>query len=33
MRTKSVNKNQTINIENELDGGEIDLDDLENFKI
>jgi len=33
MRTKSVNKNQTINIDNELDGGDIDLDDLDNFKI
>ncbi len=33
MRTKSVNKNQTINIDNELDGGDIDLDDLDSFKI
>lgn len=33
MRTKSVNKNQTINIENSLDNGDIDLDDLDNFKI
>jgi uncharacterized protein YegL len=33
MRTKSVNKNQTINIDKELDGGDIDLDDLDNFKI
>ncbi len=33
MRTKSVNKNQTINIENELDGSDVDLDDLDNFKI
>lgn len=32
MRTKSVNKNQTINI-GELDGDEINLDDLDNFKI
>ena len=32
-RTKSVNKNQTININNELDGGNINLDDLDNFKI
>ena len=33
MRTKSVNKNQTINIDKELDGGDIDLYDLDNFKI
>lgn len=33
MRTKSEKKNQAINIENELDGGDIDLDDLEHFKI
>jgi len=33
MRTKSMNKNQTINIDNELDGSDIDLDDLDNFKI
>ena len=33
MRTKSVNKNQTISIDKELDGGEIDLDDLDSFKI
>ncbi len=33
MRTKSVNKNQTINIDNELDGSNIDLNDLDNFKI
>lgn len=33
MRTKSVNKNQTINIDNELDGNDIDLNDLDNFKI
>lgn len=33
MRTKSVNKNQTINIDNELDGSDIDLNDLDNFKI
>jgi len=33
MRTKSVNKNQTINIDNELDDGEIDLDDLDSFLI
>jgi len=33
MRTKSVNKNQTINIENSLDNGDIDLDDLDNFNI
>ena len=33
MRTKSVNKNQTINIENSLDNGDIDLDDLDNFEI
>ena len=33
MRTKSVNKNQTINIDNELDGRDIDLNDLDNFKI
>ena len=32
-RTKSVNKNQAININNELDGGDINLDDLDNFKI
>jgi len=33
MRTKSVNKNQPINIDKGLDGGDIDLDDLDNFKI
>lgn len=33
MRTKSVNKNQTINIKEGLDGGDIDLNDLENFEI
>jgi len=33
MRTKSVNKNQTISINKELDGGDIDLDDLDSFKI
>lgn len=33
MRTKSVNKNQTINIDNELDGGNVNLDDLDNFKV
>ena len=33
MRTKSVNKNQTINIDKGLDGGDIDLDDLDNFKL
>ncbi|HFU74814.1 MAG TPA: VWA domain-containing protein [Arcobacter sp.] len=33
MRTKSVNKNQTINIKESLDNGDIDLDDLDNFKI
>ncbi len=33
IRTKSVDKNQTINIEKTLDGGDINLDDLENFKI
>jgi len=33
MRTKSDNKNQTINIEENLDNGDIDLDDLENFEI
>ena len=33
MRTKSVNKNQAINIEESLDNGDIDLDDLENFEI
>lgn len=33
MRTKSVNKNQTINIENSLDNGDVDLDDLDNFEI
>ena len=33
MRTKSQNKNQTINIERDLDGGDIDLNDLDSFKI
>jgi len=33
MRTKSINKNQSINIDKELDGGDIDLDDLDSFKI
>ena len=33
MRTKSANKHKPINIERELDGGSIDLDDLDNFKI
>jgi uncharacterized protein YegL len=33
MRTKSVDKNKPINIGNELDGGNIDLDDLDNFKV
>ncbi|MGJ0303589.1 VWA domain-containing protein [Aliarcobacter cryaerophilus] len=33
MRTKSVNKNQTINIDKQLDGGDVNLDDLDNFKI
>ncbi len=33
MRTKSINKNQTINIEKSLDDGNINLDDLESFKI
>jgi len=32
MRTKSVDKNQTINIINDLDGGDVDLDDLDSFK-
>lgn len=33
MRTKSVNKNQTISIDKELDGGDVNLDDLDSFKI
>ena len=33
MRTKSEDKNQAINIADELDGGDIDLNDLDNFKI
>lgn len=33
MRTKSVNKNATINIQDSLDNGDIDLDDLDNFEI
>jgi uncharacterized protein YegL len=33
MRTKSVNKNQTINIQENLDNGDVDLDDLDNLKI
>lgn len=33
MRTKSVNKNQPINIKESLDNGGIDLDDLDSFKI
>lgn len=33
MRTKSVNKNATINIQHSLDNGDIDLDDLDNFEI
>ena len=33
MRTKSVNKNATINIKNVLDGDDIDLDDLDNFDV
>ena len=32
-RSKSNEKNKVVNIENELDGGDIDLDDLDNFKI
>ena len=32
-RTKSVNKNQTINIKESLDSGDIDLDDLDSFSI
>ncbi|EDZ63057.1 protein containing von Willebrand factor, type A domain [Sulfurimonas gotlandica GD1] len=32
-RTKSVNKNQTINIKESLDNGDINLDDLDNFDI
>jgi len=32
-RTKSVNKNQTINIKESLDSGDIDLDDLDDFDI
>ena len=33
MRTKSVNKNQAINVQHSLDNGDIDLDDLDNFEI
>lgn len=33
MRTKSVNKNQTINIQENLDNGNVDIDDLDNFTI
>lgn len=33
MRTKSVNKNQIINISNELDGKDIDEIDFDDFKI
>lgn len=33
MRTKSVNKNQIINISNELDGKDIDVIDFDDFKI
>ena len=33
IRTISNDKNQTINIDKKLDGGDINLDDLENFKI
>ena len=33
MRTKSVNKNQTVKIDAELDGDEINLDDIDTFKI
>jgi len=33
MRTKSVNKNAAINIDNELDGDNISLDDLDEFDI
>ena len=33
LRSKSTNKNQSINIEKELDGGDIDLNDLDSFKI
>lgn len=33
MRTKSVNKNATINIQHSLDNGDVDLDDLDNFEI
>jgi len=33
MRTKSVNKNQAINVQHSLDNGDIDLHDLDNFEI
>ncbi len=33
MRAKSPTKNQPINIDKELDGGDIDLDDLDNYKV
>jgi len=33
MRSKSQDKNESINIEKELDGDDINLDDLDNFKI
>lgn len=32
-RTKSVNKNQTINISKSIESGDINLDDLDNFTI
>ena len=32
-RTKSVNKNQTINVKETLDSGDINLDDLDSFDI
>jgi len=31
MRSKSTNKNQSINIEKELDGGDVDFSDLDSF--
>ncbi len=33
MRTKSVNKNATINIQHSLDNGDVDLNDLDDFVI
>ena len=33
MRTKSVNKNAAINIDNVLDGDDVNLEDLEDFDI